>query len=295
MDVSNVASSHSPEADRHEARITAIAKALYVTVQSQRGNDGSVIINLEEVPPTTDAPDVHNNLVTLSQAASEHPDAETLRLYQQVVVAVSGALSQHTFELEAASLLRRIQRSAPRAATFQTIRAVINLFHGGWDGKCARRNSSSLSNYKAWKQKLRPYALALLSMPGALPTNDVLQLHDGPLADDTVVLMGEAVTIASQASGSGSDDESRPAGWKQWWASDAHQQREQERTDRVVRITNDAHNLLLDALPTSCPTFEQVMHYVDWTLLNQPGGLMDIDHHLIEKVMEEFLVRRAGL
>ena len=294
-DAPSVEPSHSSETDRHEARLTAIAKALYVTVQSQRGSDGSVIINLEEVPPTADAPDVHNNLVTLSQAASAHPDAETLRLYQQVVVAVSGALSQHTFELEAASLLRRIQRSAPRAATFQTIRAVINLFHGGWDSKRARRNSSSLSNFKIWKQKLRPYALALASKPGALPTNDDLQLHDGPLADDTVVLMGVEVTTGSQESDSGSDDESRPAGWKQWWASDAHQQREQERTDRVVRITNDAHGMLLDALPSSCPTFEQVMHYVDWTLLNSPGGLMDIDHHLIEKVMEEFLVRKAAM
>ena len=160
---------------------------------------------------------------------------------------------------------------------------------------CTRRNSSSLSNFKIWKQKLRPYALALASKPGALPTNDDLQLHDGPLADDTVVLMGVEVTTGSQESDSGSDDESRPAGWKQWWASDAHQQREQERTDRVVRITNDAHNLLLDALPTSCPTFEEVMHYVDWTLLNSPGGLMDIDHHLIEKVMEEFLVRKAAM
>ena len=290
--VSNAASSHTPAADHHEARITAIAEALYVTVQSQRGSDGSVIINLEEVPPTADAPDVHNNLVTLSQAASDHPDSETLRMYQQVVVAVRGGLSQHTYELEATSLLRRIHRSAPRASTFQTIRAVINLFHGGWDSKRARRNSSSLSNFKIWKKKLRPFALALMSTPGALPKNDDLQLHDGPLADDTVVLMGELVTVASQASDSEDEDESRPAGWKQWWASDAHHKREQERTDRVVKVSSDAYAVLADSLPASCPTFEQVMHFVEWTLLNNAhGGLMDFDSHLHERVMGEFLGR----
>ena len=142
---------------------------------------------------------------------------------------------------------------------------------------------------------LRPYALALSSMPGALPrqpTNADLQLHDGPLADDTVVLMGEAVTVVSD---NASDDEPQTAGWKQWWASDAHKQREQERVDRVVKITNKVHEMIVEALPTSYPEFEQVMHYVDWTLLNQPGGLMDIDYHVIEKVMEEFVVRKVAM
>ena len=72
-------------------------------------------------------------------------------------------------------------------------------------------------------------------------------------------------------------------------------QREQERADRVVKITNKVHDMIVEALPTSYPEFEQVMHYVDWTLLNQPGGLMDIDHHLIEKVMEEFVVRKVAM
>ena len=60
-----------------------------------------------------------------------------------------------------------------------------------------------------------------------------------------------------------------------------------------MKISSDAYAVLADSLPTSCPTFEQVMHYVEWTLLNTPGGLMDIDHHLHERVMEEFLVRGA--
>ena len=64
--------------------------------------------------------------------------------------------------------------------------------------------------------------------------------------------MAGLATVASQASDSEDDDESRPAGWKQWWVSDAHCGREQERTDRVVRITNDAYAKLADALPNSC-------------------------------------------
>ena len=78
MGVPNVGSSHSPDADHHEARITAIAEALYVTVQAQRGSDGSVIINLEEVPTVEEtsgaSPGVHNNLVTLAQVVSDQPD-----------------------------------------------------------------------------------------------------------------------------------------------------------------------------------------------------------------------------
>ena len=113
-----------------------------MTVQSQRGSDGAVIINLEEVQTVEDtsgaAPDEPNNLVTLAQVVTDQPDSETLRLYQQVVVAVRGGHTQYQFENEVTSLLRRISRSAPRMATFQTIRAVVNLLHGGWTNLRAR-------------------------------------------------------------------------------------------------------------------------------------------------------------
>ena len=128
--------------------------------------------------------------------------------------------------------------------------------------------------------------------------NGDLQFHDGPLADDPAILVSKLASVqsavASQASDSEYDDESRPAGWKQWWASDAHHKREQERTDRVVRISSDAYAVLADSLPTSCPSFEEVMHFVEWTLLNNAHGrLMDVDSHLHERVMKEFLVRGA--
>ena len=100
--------------------------------------------------------------------------------------------------------------------------------------------------------------------------------------------------VESQSPVSEDDYDSRPAGWKQWWASDAHRDREQERTDRVIRISSDAYAELADALPTSCPSFEAVMHFVEWTVLNNAHGqLMSIDAHLHERVMEEFLVRGA--
>ena len=78
------------------------------------------------------------------------------------------------------------------------------------------------------------------------------------------------------------------------WASDAHRNREQDRTDRVIRIASEAHSVLANDLPTSCPSFEAVMHFIEWTILNNAHGrLMDIDAHLHERVMEEFLVRLA--
>ena len=62
----------------------------------------------------------------------------------------------------------------------------------------------------------------------------------------------------------------------------------------MIRITSEAHNELVLALPNSCPTFESVLHFVEWTLVNNAhGGLMDIDVHLHERVMEEFMVRLA--
>ena len=62
----------------------------------------------------------------------------------------------------------------------------------------------------------------------------------------------------------------------------------------MVRIASDAYEGLADALPNSCPTFEAVLHFVEWTLVNNAHGhLMDIDAHLHERVMEEFLVRLA--
>ena len=62
----------------------------------------------------------------------------------------------------------------------------------------------------------------------------------------------------------------------------------------MVRIASDAYEGLADALPNSCPTFEAVLHFVEWTLVNNAHGhLMDIDAHLHERVMEEFLVRGA--
>ena len=137
-----------------------------------------------------------------------------------------------------------------------------------------------------------------MSTPGALPENGDLQYHDGPLADDPADCASELEdvkpTVESQDPDSEDDSDSRPAGWKQWWASDAHCEREQERTDRVVRITSDAYAELADALPTSCPTFEAVLQFVEWTLVNNAHGhLMSIDVHLHERVMEEFLVRGA--
>ena len=132
-----------------------------------------MIINLEEVQTIEDTsgatPDEPNNLVTLAQVVTDQPDPETLRLYQQVVVAVRGGLTQYQFESEATSLLRRISRSAPRMATFQTIRAVVSLLHGGWSNLRACRKASSPSNFKVWKRKLRPLVLALTSTPGSLP------------------------------------------------------------------------------------------------------------------------------
>ena len=36
------------------------------------------------------------------------------------------------------------------------------------------------------------------------------------------------------------------------------------------------------------------MHFIEWTILNNAHGrLMDIDAHLHDRVMEEFLVRLA--
>ena len=100
--------------------------------------------------------------------------------------------------------------------------------------------------------------------------------------------------IESQDPHSADEADSCPAGWKQWWASDAHYEREQERTDRVVRITNDAYAELENALPNSCPTFEAVLQFVEWTLVNNAHGqLMSIDMHLHQRVMDEFLVRGA--
>ena len=70
--------------------------------------------------------------------------------------------------------------------------------------------------------------------------------------------------------------------------------REQERTDRAVRIANKAHAELEKALPNACPTFEAVLHFVEWTVLNNAHGqLMSIDLHLHQRVMDEFLVRPA--
>ena len=137
-----------------------------------------------------------------------------------------------------------------------------------------------------------------MSTPGALPENGDLQYHDGPLADDQADCAAELEdvkpTVESQDSDSEDDSDSRPAGWKQWWASDAHHEREQERTDRVIRIATEAHSVLADTLSTSCPSFEAVMHFVEWTILNNAHGrLMGIDSHLHERVMEEFLVRLA--
>ena len=62
----------------------------------------------------------------------------------------------------------------------------------------------------------------------------------------------------------------------------------------MVRIASEAHSVLANTLPTSCPSFEAVMHFIEWTILNNAHGrLMDIDSHLHERVMEEFLVRSA--
>ena len=62
----------------------------------------------------------------------------------------------------------------------------------------------------------------------------------------------------------------------------------------MVRITNDAYAELENALPNACPTFEAVLHFVEWTLLNNAHGqLMSIDLHLHQRVMDEFLVRPA--
>ena len=113
-------------------------------------------------------------------------------------------------------------------------------------------------------------------------------------ATDNSALDDNKPPIESQDPHSEDDADSCPAGWKQWWASDAHCEREQEQTDRVVRITSDAYAELADALPTSCPTFEAVLQFVEWTLVNNAHGhLMSIDVHLHERVMEEFLVRGA--
>ena len=147
LDGPNVGSSHPPDANHHEARLTAMAEALYETVQAQRGNGGSVVINLEELPPTADAPGAHNNLVTLAQVVSDQPavsdqlDPETLRRYHRVVVSVRGGFAEAYFQGEAMSLLRRISRSSPRMATYQTIRAVVNHLHGEWTYLRARSKS----------------------------------------------------------------------------------------------------------------------------------------------------------
>ena len=64
----------------------------------------------------------------------------------------------------------------------------------------------------------------------------------------------------------------------------------------MVRITNDAYSELADALPNSCPTFEAVLQFVEWTLVNNAHDhLMSkrIDVHLHQRVMDEFLVRGA--
>jgi len=102
-------------------------------------------------------------------------------------------------------------------------------------------------------------------------------------------------SVESQDSHSEDDTDSDTAGWNQWWASDAHYEREQERTDRVVRITSEAHAELEKALPNSCPAFEAVLQFVEWTLLNNAHGqLLSIDMHLHQRVMDEFLVRGAA-
>ena len=55
-----------------------------------------------------------------------------------------------------------------------------------------------------------------------------------------------------------------------------------------------AHGRLAARARPAASASTAVMHFVEWTILhNAHGRLMDIDAHLHERVMEEFLVRLA--
>ena len=115
-------------------------KTLLMSVHSQPENNSKDIINLEEVHPVEDA----------TCGVTNHHDTDSLRQYQEVVVAVLGNLKEYEYQREAGSFIKRVSRSAPRLATFQTIRAVIRHFHGSWTHAHAQSQSSSPSNFSVW-------------------------------------------------------------------------------------------------------------------------------------------------
>ena len=61
-----------------------------------------IIVDLEEAETAEDVvseiPNEPNNMLTLAQVVTDHRDTESLRRYQQVVVAVLGGLNEYEYQ-----------------------------------------------------------------------------------------------------------------------------------------------------------------------------------------------------
>ena len=75
-------------------------ETLLVAVHSQHESNSKDIINLEDVHPVENA----------TCEVMNHHDADSLRQYQEVVVAVLGNLKEYEYQREAASFIKRISR-----------------------------------------------------------------------------------------------------------------------------------------------------------------------------------------
>ena len=85
------------------------------------------------------------------------------------------------------------------------------------------------------------------------------------------------------------EDAADNAGWVEWWADEVYTQREQERTERCLRLAAAAHNELESALPEAdCPTLEVVLQYTEYISLGS-WDLFEVDAHAHERIMRHFL------
>ena len=133
--------------------------------------------------------------------------------------------------------------------------------------------------------RLQRLAKALASAPESFPMPENsrhLRYRDNPIADDQGVfaLDPEDAEPVARSPGSGREDD-----------PNVHDELEKERTNRVIRIVDEARSELAEALPTSCPSFEAVMHFVKCVAQFAHGRLMYSDSRLRERILEEFLER----
>ena len=128
-------------------RAAAVALLLEGPPSQVSVSTDAVIVNLEEAVTVEDATceisNEPNNMITLAQVVTDHHDTECLRRYQQVVMAVRCGHSEYKYQREVKSLLQRVSRSAPRMATFQSIRAVVNHFHGSREASLSQPETQS--------------------------------------------------------------------------------------------------------------------------------------------------------